>query len=135
MRELADAVRAVAPADSPADEYEQAANVAATIAARHRPEHDAALFMNVISRPDARDFMSLPFEGRDFAAGLHELEPRRLKIGLLADMGVGLPVQRDVRAAVDAAATALAGAGCRVESVRSFLTSEMLDCNASHQRY
>src|SRR5206468_9681093 len=88
---------------------------------------DAALLMNVISRPDARDFMSLPFEGRDFAASPHGLEPRRLKIGLLADMGVGLPVQREVRAAVDAAATALAGAGCRVESVRSFLTPEMLD--------
>ena len=92
-----------------------------------RSVEDAALLMNAISRPDARDFMSLPFEGRDFAAGLHELEPRRLKIGLLADMGVGLPVQREVRAAVDAAATALAGAGCRVESVRSFLTPEMLD--------
>jgi aspartyl-tRNA(Asn)/glutamyl-tRNA(Gln) amidotransferase subunit A len=88
---------------------------------------DAALLMNVISRPDARDFMSLPFEGRDFAAGLQELEPRRLRIGLLADMGVGLPVHPEVRGAVGAAATALAGAGCRVESIRSFLTEEMLD--------
>ena len=92
-----------------------------------RGVEDAALLMNVISRPDARDFMSLPFEGRDFAAGLHELEPRRLKIGLLADMGVGLPVQPEVRTAVETAATALAGAGCRVESIRSFLTEEMLD--------
>src|SRR5205809_569782 len=83
--------------------------------------------MKVISRPDARDFMSLPFGGRDFAASLHELGPRRLNIGVLADMGVGLPVQPEVRAAVEAAATALAGAGCRVESVRSFLTAEMLD--------
>jgi aspartyl-tRNA(Asn)/glutamyl-tRNA(Gln) amidotransferase subunit A len=71
--------------------------------------------------------MSLPFAGRDFAAGLHELEPRRLKIGLLADMGVGLQVAPEVHAAVAAAATALAGAGCRVESIRSFLTEEMLD--------
>jgi aspartyl-tRNA(Asn)/glutamyl-tRNA(Gln) amidotransferase subunit A len=92
-----------------------------------RSVEDAALLMNVISRPDARDFMSLPFEGRDFAAGLHEFEPRRLRIGLLADMGVGLPVQPEVRSAVEAAATALAGAGCTVESVRSFLTAEMLD--------
>jgi aspartyl-tRNA(Asn)/glutamyl-tRNA(Gln) amidotransferase subunit A len=92
-----------------------------------RSVEDAALLMNVLSRPDARDFMSLPFAGRDFAAGLHELEPRRLKIGLLADMGVGLQVAPEVRAAVAAAATALAGAGCRVESIRSFLTEEMLD--------
>ena len=92
-----------------------------------RSVEDAALLMNVLSRPDARDFMSLPFAGRDFAAGLHELEPRRLRIGLLADMGVGLQVAPEVRAAVAAAATALAGAGCRVESIRSFLTEEMLD--------
>jgi aspartyl-tRNA(Asn)/glutamyl-tRNA(Gln) amidotransferase subunit A len=92
-----------------------------------RSVEDAALLMNVVSRPDARDFMSLPFEGRDFAAGLRELEPRRLKIGLIADMGVGLAVHPEVRGTVEAAAGALAAAGCRVESVRSFLTPEMLD--------
>jgi aspartyl-tRNA(Asn)/glutamyl-tRNA(Gln) amidotransferase subunit A len=81
----------------------------------------------VISRPDARDFMSLPFEGRDFAAGLREFEPRRLKIGVIADMGAGLRVHAEVRSAVESAAGALAAAGCRVESVRSFLTPEMLD--------
>ena len=92
-----------------------------------RTVDDAALLMNVISRPDARDFMSLPFEGRDFAAGLLELEPRRLRIGLIPDMGTGLKVDAEVRAAVESAAAALASAGCRVESVRSFLTPEMLD--------
>src|SRR3982751_560883 len=39
---------------------------------------DAALFMNAIVKPDARDFMSLPFEARDFAAGLDEFEPKGL---------------------------------------------------------
>ena len=92
-----------------------------------RSVEDAALLMNVLARPDARDFMSLPAERRDYVAGVHELEPRRLRIGLLADMGVGLPVHAEVRAAVEAAATALAGAGCVVESIRSFLTEEMLD--------
>ena len=42
-------------------------------------------------------------------------------------MGVGLAVQPEVRAAAEAAAAALAGAGCAVESIRSFLTEEMLD--------
>jgi aspartyl-tRNA(Asn)/glutamyl-tRNA(Gln) amidotransferase subunit A len=42
-------------------------------------------------------------------------------------MGVGLPVDPQVRAAAESAATALAGAGCTVESIRSFLTEEMLD--------
>jgi aspartyl-tRNA(Asn)/glutamyl-tRNA(Gln) amidotransferase subunit A len=87
---------------------------------------DAALLMNVIARPDARDFMSLPFQEQNFSA-LPHIEPRRLRIGFLPDMGVGLEVEPHVRAAVEAAATALAGAGCGVESIRSFLTEEMLE--------
>jgi aspartyl-tRNA(Asn)/glutamyl-tRNA(Gln) amidotransferase subunit A len=88
---------------------------------------DAALLMNVIARPDARDFMSLPYDERDYSTGLDELEPRGLRIGLLADMGVGLPVHAEVRAAAEAAATALERAGCAVEPLRSFLSAEMLD--------
>jgi aspartyl-tRNA(Asn)/glutamyl-tRNA(Gln) amidotransferase subunit A len=87
---------------------------------------DAALLMSVIARADARDFMSLPFQECGFA-GLTPLEPRRLRIGFLPDMGVGLAVQPAVRSAAEAAATALASAGCHVESIRSFLTAEMLD--------
>src|SRR5918992_293732 len=91
-----------------------------------RTVSDAALLMNVIARPDARDFMSLPYQQCDFSA-LEPAEPRRLRIGFLPDMGVGLPVHPEVRKAAEGAATALAGAGCRVESIRSFLTEEMLD--------
>ena len=87
---------------------------------------DAAALMNAIARPDARDFMALPYQECNFAA-LQPAEPRRLRIGFLPDMGVGLQVQPEVRAAAEAAATALAAAGCGVESVRSFLTEEMLD--------
>ncbi len=88
---------------------------------------DAALLMNVIARPDARDFMSLPFADQKFAESLDDLSPKKPRIGFLPDMGVGLAVHREVRAAAEAAAAALAGAGCSVESVRSFLTEEMLD--------
>jgi len=86
---------------------------------------DAALLMNVIARPDARDFMSLPPVEQDFSS--EEPRPGMLKIGFLPDMGVGLPVHPEVRAAAEAAAAALAGAGCAVESIRSFLSAEMLD--------
>src|SRR6185503_19951423 len=87
---------------------------------------DAALLMGVIARPDARDFMALPYQ--DFAfTPFAPAEPKGLRIGFLPDMGVGLPVQREVRAAGEAAATALASAGCAVESIRSFLTEEMLE--------
>jgi len=88
---------------------------------------DAALLMNVIAAPDARDFMSLPADGSDFMRALDELDPRGLRIAFLPDMGVGLAVQREVRASAEAAASALAAAGCVVEPIRSFLTEEMLD--------
>jgi aspartyl-tRNA(Asn)/glutamyl-tRNA(Gln) amidotransferase subunit A len=84
---------------------------------------DAALLMNVIARPDARDFMSLPPRQGDFSLE----KTGKVRIGFLPDMGVGLAVQPEVRAAAEAAATALASAGCAVESIRSFLTEEMLD--------
>ncbi len=83
---------------------------------------DAALLMKIIARPDARDFMSLPPAEIDV-----ERAPGKLKIGFLPDMGVGLAVDPEVRAAAEAAAGALANAGCTVESIRSFLSAEMLD--------
>jgi aspartyl-tRNA(Asn)/glutamyl-tRNA(Gln) amidotransferase subunit A len=88
---------------------------------------DAALVMNVLAQADARDFMCLPPGGTDFSHGLEALEPRGLRIALLADMGAGLPVHAEVRSALEAAARALAGACCSVEPIRSFLTPEMLD--------
>jgi aspartyl-tRNA(Asn)/glutamyl-tRNA(Gln) amidotransferase subunit A len=92
-----------------------------------RTVEDAALMMNILARPDGRDYMCLPLHDQDFADGLDDIDPRRLKIGFLPDMGVGLAIDREVRAAAEAAATALANAGCNVESIRSFLTEEMLE--------
>lgn len=91
-----------------------------------RSVKDAALLMSIIARPDARDFMSLPYQEQAFGA-LTPAEPKQLRIGFLPEMGVGLPVHPQVRAAAESAATALAAAGCGVESMRSFLTEEMLD--------
>ena len=88
---------------------------------------DAALMLNVLSRPDARDFMSLPAQEIDFLAGLEGLESRRIRVGFLPDMRAGLPVHPEVAAAAAAAAKALQGAGCAVEEMQSFLTPEMLE--------
>ncbi|MFN2644767.1 MAG: amidase [Burkholderiales bacterium] len=88
---------------------------------------DAALLMNEIAKPDLRDFMSLPREERDYAARLEEFRPAGLRIGFLAEMAVGLAVNPEVRRGAEAAARALASAGCAVEPIRSFLTEEMLD--------
>jgi aspartyl-tRNA(Asn)/glutamyl-tRNA(Gln) amidotransferase subunit A len=92
-----------------------------------RDVDSAARMMNWLSLPDARDFMSLPYRAVDYAQGLEDLEPRRLKIGFLPDMRAGLPVHAEVRAAAQAAAKALEGAGATVVEMKSFLTPEMLD--------
>jgi aspartyl-tRNA(Asn)/glutamyl-tRNA(Gln) amidotransferase subunit A len=88
----------------------------------------SAAMMNLLSRPDARDFMSLPFEDIDYLKGLEKnLNLKNLKIGFLPDMKVGLPVHAEVAAAAAAASRALAGAGAIVEEMPSFLTEELLD--------
>jgi aspartyl-tRNA(Asn)/glutamyl-tRNA(Gln) amidotransferase subunit A len=87
----------------------------------------AALMMNWLSLPDARDFMSLPYRAVDFAAGLDDIDLKRLTIGFLPDMRAGLPVNAEVRAAAQAAVRALEAAGAAVEEMKSFLTPEMLD--------
>ena len=87
----------------------------------------SAAMMNLLSKPDPRDFMSLPYEKVDFSAGLENISPGNLRIGFLPEMKVGLPVHPEVRAAAKAAADALAGAGAKVEELSSFLTPELLD--------
>jgi aspartyl-tRNA(Asn)/glutamyl-tRNA(Gln) amidotransferase subunit A len=87
----------------------------------------SALFMNVLTKPDARDFMSLPFEQIDYAKDLEAISPKNLRVGFLADMKVGLAVHAEVRAAAEAAARALEAAGAKVEAMPSFLTGELLD--------
>jgi len=88
----------------------------------------SAALMNLLSRPDARDFMSLPFSDIDFSKGLEkELDLTNLKIGFLPDMKVGMAVNAEVAAAAAAAAKALAAAGANLEEMRSYLTAEALD--------
>ena len=88
---------------------------------------DAALLMNVLAQPDARDFMSLPADPRDYAATLETLEPRTLRIGLIEDMNAGWPVEPGIAQAVREAARALAAEGAIVEPLTSFMTPAMLD--------
>jgi len=91
-----------------------------------RAVSDSAAMMNLLARPDARDFMSLPYQATDFS-DIDGLKLKGLRIGFLPDMRVGLPVHPEVRAAAIAAANALESAGARVEEMKSFLTPEMFD--------
>ncbi|HVZ44563.1 MAG TPA: amidase [Ramlibacter sp.] len=88
---------------------------------------DAALFMSVLAKPDARDSMSLPPEDiawHRFDAGVERL--KGLRIGLLLDAGCGLPVEPEVRQAVEAAAQIMERAGAVVAPMRPFMTPAML---------
>jgi aspartyl-tRNA(Asn)/glutamyl-tRNA(Gln) amidotransferase subunit A len=91
---------------------------------------DAALLMNVATRPDARDFMSLPWQPLDYSKALESADAawaKGLRIGFLPDMKAGLAVHPEVLAAAKAAAKALEGAGAKIEEMQSFLTPEMLE--------
>ncbi len=87
---------------------------------------DAAMLMTVLTKPDSRDFMSLPHDETDYAARL-EGDVRGLRLGLLLDIGVGTSPTPEVRAAVEAAARALAAEGAVVEPVAPFATHAMMD--------
>jgi aspartyl-tRNA(Asn)/glutamyl-tRNA(Gln) amidotransferase subunit A len=88
---------------------------------------DTALLMNALTRPDPRDYMSLPHDGTDYPARLGGLELKGLRLGLLLDMGVGTPPTPEVRAAVEAAARLLEGEGAVVEPVPPFGDPAMVD--------
>lgn len=87
---------------------------------------DSAALMNLITQPDARDFMSLPREDADYTR-LEGFEPKKLRIGFLPEMKVGLAPHPEVRAAAAGAVRALRSAGAQVEEIPSFLAPEVFD--------
>jgi aspartyl-tRNA(Asn)/glutamyl-tRNA(Gln) amidotransferase subunit A len=90
-----------------------------------RTVDDAALIMGVLSKPDRRDGMSLPPNDINWKA--LEKSPRKLRLGLLLDPGVGQSLERPVRGIVVKAVKAFESAGAVVTEVDGFLTREMLD--------
>ncbi|THD76165.1 MAG: amidase [Bradyrhizobium sp.] len=90
-----------------------------------RTVDDAALMMAVLSKPDRRDGMSLPPNDINWKA--LDKSPRKLRIGLMLDLGVGQALERDVREVAVKAAKAFEAAGAVVTEVSGVLTREMLD--------
>ncbi|MFM8610513.1 MAG: amidase [Burkholderiaceae bacterium] len=95
---------------------------------------DSALAMRWLSLPDARDTMSLPAQDIAWSDLTLDDAPARsvaslkgLRIGLLLEAGCGLPVDAEVRAAVQRAARVFEAAGAIVEEMPPFFTREMLD--------
>ena len=90
-----------------------------------RTVDDAALMMSVLSKPDRRDGMSLPPDNINWKS--LEKSPRKLRLGLLLDLGVGQPLEKDVRNVAVKAAKAFESAGAVVTEIDGVLTREMLD--------
>src|SRR3954463_16407795 len=90
-----------------------------------RTVDDAALMMSVLSRPDRRDGMCLPPDNINWKA--LEKSPRKMRIGLMLDSGVGQALEQEVRDVVVKAAKAFEAAGAVVTEVPGVMTREMLD--------
>ena len=86
---------------------------------------DAALMMSVLSRPDRRDGMSLPAHEINWRA--LEKSPRKLRLGLMLDLGVGQALEREVRDVSVKAAKAFESGGAVVTEIDGILTREMLE--------
>src|SRR6267378_1863101 len=90
-----------------------------------RTVDDAALMMSVLSKSDRRDGMSLPPNDINWKA--LDLPPRKLRIGLMLDLGVGQALEQEVRDVAVKAARAFEATGADVSEVPGVLTREMLD--------
>src|SRR5215212_1086401 len=90
-----------------------------------RTVDDAALMMSVLARPDHRDGMSLPVQDIDWTNLSADLKGKR--IGLLLDAGVGMPVEPEVKAAVEATAKWFADKGAIVEPISPVVSRSILD--------
>jgi aspartyl-tRNA(Asn)/glutamyl-tRNA(Gln) amidotransferase subunit A len=77
---------------------------------------DAALMMNVMKQPDARDWTSLPPDATDYCVGLED-GIRGLRIAYSPTLGYAKNVHPDVAAAVEAAVKVLQSLGAHVEQI------------------
>ncbi|HYV87323.1 MAG TPA: amidase [Candidatus Polarisedimenticolia bacterium] len=76
---------------------------------------DAALMMNVITKPDPRDWYAIPYTGKDYLAGL-EGGVKGWKIAFSPTMG-GHPVDPEIAKLVAAAAQVFRDLGAQVDQV------------------
>lgn len=89
---------------------------------------DAALLMQVLSKPDVRDFMSLPPAAIDWQGlGEHASFVTGKRIAILMDTGTDVPVDPEVDSAVHDAGRALEAAGAIVEPIKPWLDGPALD--------
>ncbi len=79
-----------------------------------RTVRDAALMMNTLQKPDPRDPTGLPYDGRDWLAGI-EAGLRGVRVGYSPTLGGRARVHPEVAARVEAAVKTMAALGAEVE--------------------
>lgn len=77
---------------------------------------DAALMLNVMAQPDARDWTALPHDGRDYRVGLED-GVRGLRVAWSPRLGYVKGVHPEIAAACEAGVKQLAALGAHVEAV------------------
>ena len=81
-----------------------------------RSVEDLALMLTVMSRPDARDWTSLPYDPRDYRVGFAD-GVRGLRVAFSPDLGYVTNVDPEIAAAVRKAAESFAALGAHVDEV------------------
>jgi aspartyl-tRNA(Asn)/glutamyl-tRNA(Gln) amidotransferase subunit A len=92
--------------------------------------NDAALMMNVLKQPDARDWTSLPPDRSDYTIGLND-GVRGLRVAWSPTLGYAKNVHPEVAAACAAAVRVLEELGARVEAVDPGI-DDPLDISCGH---
>ncbi|GAA1157677.1 amidase [Kribbella jejuensis] len=87
-----------------------------------RTADDAALALTVMQGYDPRDHTSIPP-----ASDVFDVQLKGLRVALLLDAGVGLPVDPEITAAVSSTASVLEQAGAIIDPIPPVITREMLD--------
>ena len=87
-----------------------------------RSVEDLALMLTVMSRPDARDWTSLPYDPRDYRVGLAD-GVRGLRIAFSPDLGYVKDIDSEVAAAVRTAADSFAALGAHVDEIAPGFTN------------
>jgi aspartyl-tRNA(Asn)/glutamyl-tRNA(Gln) amidotransferase subunit A len=105
----------VRSAASPPTRYRRSGTVA-HIGPHARSVEDLALMLTVITRPDARDWTSLPYDPRDYRVGLAD-GVRGLKVAFSPDLGYVRNVDPEVAVAVRSAALAFEALGAYVDEI------------------
>ena len=81
-----------------------------------RSVDDLALMLTVMSRPDARDWTSLPYDPRDYRVGLN-VGVRGLRVAFSPDLGYVTNVDPEIAASVRAAAESFKDMGAHVDEL------------------